>query len=68
MSKYITKEKYDYLMAAKSRNEYANHICNVPSRLGSIVTFKVENTELTLAMKATQKGGMFSGSYCYVVA
>lgn len=67
MANTITQELYDYLLEAKRLNKYANHICDVKCGLGKTKVFKVEKTKLTLEMKCTQQGGMFSGTHCFVM-
>ena len=59
---------YESLKAAKAANRYANYISNNACKLGGTKQFKVENSGITVELKCTQKGGMWSGSYCYILA
>lgn len=64
---FITEEKYNTLIEAKRENKYANHICGTACALGGTKQFKVKGTKLEIKLKCTQKGGMWSGLYCFVV-
>lgn len=66
MKKSISKQTYDYLINGLNSNTYVNHICNIKSKLGSISTFDVKGADLTIKLKCTQTGGMFTGNYCYI--
>lgn len=59
----ISKEIYELLTETKG---YVNHICNTPSKIGGTKTFQVKDSELTITLKCSQIGGMWSGEYCYV--
>ena len=67
MKNYISKQDYSRLTEAKKLDKYANYICNVECRLGGKRVFKVEDTNLTIKMRCSQIGGMFSGTHCFVV-
>lgn len=64
---YISLEVYNSLIDAKNSGKYANHICNVACALGKTKRFKVKDTDLTVTLKNTQKGGMFTGVNCFVL-
>ena len=65
--KNIPEEVYTSLIEAKKNNKYANHICNSSCGVGSINVFKVKNTDITVKLKCTQKGGMWSGNSCFIL-
>jgi len=61
----ISKDKYDYLVECKKNNQYANHICDVKTRLGSEKIFKVEGTDKKIKMRCSNIGGLWAGSHAY---
>jgi hypothetical protein len=67
MANFISQEVYDSLIESKKNKEYNNHICGIKCGLEKTKQFEVKGTQLKLEMRCTQQGGMWSGSYCFVV-
>lgn len=63
----IPQFHYNSLLKAKEQGQYANYICNVPCHLGQSKTFKVKDTQIQVSLKCTQRGGMATGSHCYIL-
>lgn len=62
MENKISKLLYDRFQESIVSGEYVNHICDIRCALGSIKEFKVDGTNLTIKLRCSQIGGMFSGN------